>query len=98
MVGEGVGHNDPGVFWKSRKWSRESGLRLEACLIRRLGGTGNDKLSSSIKLMSAFSCLFLCTKQRTGSGEFLDQSRHSVTVGSLFPIGRHDCFHSVPQS
>ena len=42
-VGEGVGHNDPGVFWKSRKWSRASGLRLEACLIRRLGGTGNDK-------------------------------------------------------
>ena len=55
--------------------------------------TGNDwrsrDISNSVKNLSVVFLVF-GAKQRTGSEELVDKSPREVTVGSLFPIGRHD--------
>ena len=90
-MGKGVGHN------KSGSGSEVSKMEPSKCTTHKgLCGTatGRNWRSMSIYL----SCIYLhhcgrfcVSKQRTGSEELVDKSPREVTVGSLFPIGRHDC-------
>ena len=90
-MGKGVGHNksgsgSEGSGMEPSKWTRHKGLCGTA--------TGRSWRSRESLIFYLFSCCCSfgrVSKQRTGSEELVDKSPREVTVGSLFPIGRHDC-------